>query len=81
MSGRSRGEPPKTFINKQYPFQVVLFLTDELRIRLLEVVADEHRLGAYRQHGEGRPDGRNGSRPGGMTTHSHDAEQNAAGAV
>ncbi len=51
MSGRSRGEPPKTLINKHYPFQVVLFLTDELRIRLLDVIADEHRLGAYRLHG------------------------------
>jgi hypothetical protein len=51
MSGRSRGEPPQTLINKEYPFQVVLFLTDELRIRLLEVIADERRLGAYHLHG------------------------------
>ncbi|MEJ5019362.1 hypothetical protein WH297_06365 [Ochrobactrum vermis] len=51
MSGRSRGEPPKTLINKEYLFQVVLYLTDELRRRLLEVIADEHRLGAYRLHG------------------------------
>lgn len=51
MSGRSRGEPPKTLINKGYPFQVVLYLTDELRQRLLEVIADEHRLGAYHLHG------------------------------
>lgn len=58
MSGRSRGEPPKTLINKHYPFQVVLFLTDELRKRLLEVIADEHRLGAYRLHGGVYHDGR-----------------------
>ncbi|OAE39742.1 hypothetical protein [Brucella intermedia] len=51
MSGRSRGEPPKTLINKHYSFQVVLYLTDELRQRLLEVIADEHRLDAYHLHG------------------------------
>ena len=51
MSGRSRGEPPKTLISQQYPFEVVLFSTDELRIRLLEVIADEHRLGACRLNG------------------------------
>ncbi|NKC51231.1 hypothetical protein HED63_14630 [Ochrobactrum cytisi] len=38
-------------MDKHYPFQVVLFSTDELRIRLLEVIADEHRLGACRLNG------------------------------
>lgn len=50
MSGRSRGEPPKTLINKEYPFQVVLYLTDELRRALSDVIAEERRLGAYSLH-------------------------------
>ncbi|KAB2671063.1 hypothetical protein F9K77_13985 [Ochrobactrum sp. LMG 5442] len=50
MSGRSRGEPPKTLINKEYPFQVVLYLTDALRRALSDVIAEERRLGAYPLH-------------------------------
>lgn len=48
MSGRSRGEPPKTLINKEYPFQVVLFLTEWHRTNLVQMLDDRERLGGYR---------------------------------
>lgn len=47
MSGRSRGEPPKTLINKEYPFQVVLYLTDWHRTNLVQMLNDRERLGGY----------------------------------
>ncbi|MDR6432051.1 hypothetical protein [Brucella pseudogrignonensis] len=45
---RSRGEPPKTLINKEYPFQVVLFMTDWHRTNLIPMLNDRTRLGGYR---------------------------------
>lgn len=48
---RSRGEPPKTLINKEYPFQVVLFLTEWHRTNLVRMLNDRERLGGYRLWG------------------------------
>ncbi len=50
MSGRSRGEPPKTLVNKQYPFQVVLFLTEWHRTNLVQMLDDRERLGGSAQY-------------------------------
>lgn len=45
---RSRGEPSKTLINKEYPFQVVLYMTDWHRTNLVKMLNDRERLGGYR---------------------------------
>ena len=54
MSGRSRGEPPKTLINKEYPFQVVIYLTPWHRTNLIQMLTDRARLGGYRLWGSKR---------------------------
>lgn len=48
---RSRGDSPKTVINREYPFQVVLYLTDWHRENLLQLIEDRQRLGGYRLDG------------------------------
>lgn len=48
---RSRGQPSKTLINKEYPFQVVILLTEWHRMHLVQMLTDRERLGGYRLWG------------------------------